>query len=124
MKFRNRSQQMDLQKRPKNRLRTAEGDAEDVKADSVKNMTHEETSKIQVYLRMVLRDGVRVMHVKYVQENKTELLTPRNHKKALKEQLSELGFVVKRSQSALYMQFKGEENVDKRERRNDYCEGD
>lgn len=54
-------------------------------------MAHEEASKIRADLRMALRDGVRVMHFRYLQEKQNELLTPSHQEQALKEQLASLG---------------------------------
>lgn len=84
-------------------------------------MAHEKTSKIRADLRMALHDGVRVMHVRYLQENQTEFLTPRHQKKALKDQLADLCNTIKSSQSALTMQVRRKVDDKKRESCNAYC---
>lgn len=84
-------------------------------------MAHAEASKIRADLRMALRDGFRVMHVMYLQENRTELLAPRHQEQALREQLADLAYTVKSSHSALTMHVRREIVEEKRERRNTYC---
>lgn len=102
-------------------LRIAKDYAEELKAVGVKNMAHEKASKIRADLRMTLCHGVRFMHVRYLQEDPTELLTTRHKDQALKDQIIELGYVVKSSHSVLSMKVRRDENVEDRERRNAYC---
>ena len=57
-------------------------------------MAHEEASKIHEDLRMVLTGGVRVLHVRYLQENHMELVTLRHQEQELKNQIIAIGYIV------------------------------
>lgn len=121
MKVSQRSQLMKLRNSPIPRRRTIKNDAEELISVRDKNMAYEKAFKIRADLRMTLRDGVRVMHDRYMQKNEMELIIPRNKEQALKDQLVEVGYVMKNGYSPLDMQVRRKENGNKREKSNAYC---
>ena len=64
---------------------------------------------------MVLTDGVRVLHVRYLQENHMELVTPRHQEQELKNQLIAIGYIVMSGYSPLSMQVRRETDEEKRQ---------
>lgn len=76
LKIRQRSIEMENRKRPSPRHRAVKDDVEELVEVGFKNMAHEEAAKIRADLRMVLTDAVRVLNVRYLQENQMELVTP------------------------------------------------
>ena len=70
---------------------------------------------------MVLTGGVRVLHVRYLQQNHMELVTPLHQEQELKYQLIAIGYTVIAGYSPLSMQVRREINEEKRARRNAYC---
>lgn len=121
LKVKQRTQIMKLGKRPSPKHRTFKDDAEELLAAGFKNMAHKEAAKIRADLCMVLTDGLRVLHVCYLQENQVELVTPRHQEQALKDQLAAVGYIIKSSHSPLSMQVRSEIDGNKRERSNAYC---
>jgi len=120
-KVRQKTHEMELKRKPSIRRRTVKQDAEDLVGIGISNMAHEDASKIREDLRMILTDGVRVLHVRYLQENHMELVTPRHQEQALKNQLMAVGFKVMSGYSALSLQVRRELDEEKRARRNAYC---
>ena len=120
-KVRQKTKEMELRRKPSLRRRSAKSDAEELVAIGVSNMAHEDASIIREDLRMLLTDGVRVLHVRYLQENHMELVTPRHQEQALKNQLIAVGYKVMSGYSPLSMQVRREIDEEKRARRNAYC---
>lgn len=116
-----RLQQMDNKVKPSIRRRTVKNDAEELVAIGDKKLAHEEASKIRENIRMVLTDGVRVMHVRHLQENHMEFVTLRDQKQTPKDQLAALGYRIISGYSPLFMQVRLEPEEEKRARRNAYC---
>ena len=90
-KVRQKTKEMELRRKPSIRRPTVRNDAEELVAIVVPDMAHEEASTIREDLRMALTDDVRVLHVRYLQENHMELVTPRHQEQELKNQLIALG---------------------------------
>ena len=65
--------------------------------------------------------GVRVLHVRYLQQNHMELVTPLHQEKGLKDQLRAIGYSVIAGYSILSMQVRREIDEGRRNRRNAYC---
>ena len=84
-------------------------------------MAHEEASKIRKNLIMVLIGGVRVLHVRFLQQNHMELVTPLHQGQELKNQLRAIGYTVIAEYSPLSMQVRREIDEERRDRRNAYC---
>ena len=84
-------------------------------------MAHEEASQIRKDLTMVLTGGVRVLHVRYLQQNHVELVTPLHQEQELKDQLRAIGYIVTAGYSILSMQVRREIEEERRARRNAYC---
>lgn len=120
-KFRERSLEMDNRKKPSPRHRVVKDDAEDLVAVGAKNMAQEEASKIRADLRIVLTDGVRVLHVRYLQEDQMKLVTPRHQEQALKYQIIALGYTIKNGYSTLSMQVRREIDEENCAWRNSHC---
>ena len=120
-KVRLKTKEMELRRKPSIRRRTVKNDAEELVAIGVSNMAHEEASTIREDLRMALTGGVRVLHVRYLQENHMELVTPRHQEQELKNQLIAIGYIVMSGYSPLSMQVRREIDEEKRARRNAYC---
>lgn len=115
------TQEMEIRKFPSPRNRTVKDDAEEIFAVGVKNMTHEGADNIRADLRMVLTDGVRVLHVRYLQENHMQPVKRRHQYKALKDHLISIGYKVMSGYSRLSMQVRRELDEDNRARRKAYC---
>lgn len=107
-KVRERSTDLYRRKKPSPRRRVMSDDAGELVPVGVNNMAHEGASKSREYLRMFLRDGVRVLHFRYLQVNQMELVTPRHQEQALKEHLIALGYIIQGRYSPLVMQFRRE----------------
>ena len=84
-------------------------------------MAHEEVSQIRKDLTMVLTEGVRVLHVLYLQQNHMELVTPIHQEQELKDQLIAIGYTVIEGYSPLSMQVRREIDEERRARRNAFC---
>ena len=70
---------------------------------------------------MVLTGGVRVLHVRYLQQNHMEMVTPLHQEQDLKDQLRAIGYTVIAGYSILSMQVRREIYEERRARRNAYC---
>ena len=117
-KIRHNFEEMAAKRKPCPRRRTVKGHPEELVAIGFSNMAHEEASKIRKDLTMVLTGGGRVLHVRYLQQNHMELVTPLHQEQELKNQLIAIGYTVIAGYSLLSMQIRREIYGEKRARRN------
>ena len=120
-KVRQKTKEMAARRLPSPRRRTVKGQPEELVAIGISNMAHEEASQIRKDLSMVLTGGVRVLHVRYLQQNHVELVTPLHQEQELKNQLRAIGYTVIAGYSILAMQVRREIDEERRARRNAYC---